>query len=375
MFKNRSTISKSLLSPLRNLLTSSKLSLQAITFLVLIAITTQSTTCQVDLDCNNFNRCEKGICQHKPYFPVTFPEILGSALLFLSSLLANASGIGGGGLYVPILILFNKFDLKDATPISKLMIFSGSLTAFIYNIVNNRHPDRGFGPTIDMTFVTYLIPFVILGNQLGVLLNILLPELLLLIIMILVLIASTTKTILNSIKHYNQETVELRQKAIIKEKKKLKLMKRGLITEQEYNETSFTSERLKDVSISESEGNDSMDNENETDVNTNNEIKKDRYCHYKYVKDKKEEVKADVICKNFDNSNHTSHLAVAKKDDLSQNNDENRIDNKDDNIDNDEAEDNENAPIMESFNITRDEVNVDDEEIDSILVNRHPNYK
>jgi hypothetical protein len=166
-------------------------------------------TCKVNLDCHKFNTCINQTCIHKGFFPITFEEFSGLLLLFLSSLLANASGIGGGGLYVPILIMFNHFDFKDSIPISKIMIFSGALTSFIYNIKYNTHPERHFGPQLDVTLITYMMPFIVLGTQIGIAVNVILPEIILLVLMVLVLIFSTVKTTLNSISKYKSETEEI----------------------------------------------------------------------------------------------------------------------------------------------------------------------
>jgi uncharacterized membrane protein YfcA len=41
------------------------------------------------------------------------------------------SGLGGGGITIPILIYFFKFETKEAIAISGFTIFIGSLTRFI----------------------------------------------------------------------------------------------------------------------------------------------------------------------------------------------------------------------------------------------------
>lgn len=189
-----------------------KTTLRLTFILILIENSSAAGSCKVDLDCHKFNSCVDNTCTHKSFFPITIEEMSGLLLLCLSSLLANASGIGGGGLYVPILIMFNHFDFKDSIPISKIMIFSGALTSFIYNIKYNIHPERNAGPQLDITLISYMVPFIVLGTQIGIAVNVILPELVLLILMVIVLIFSTVKTTLNSISKYNAETEEMNKK-------------------------------------------------------------------------------------------------------------------------------------------------------------------
>ena len=53
--------------------------------------------------------------------------ILGCVVLFIGSAMAAGGGLGGGGIFVPVLILIVGFDAKVAVPLSQAMIFGGSL--------------------------------------------------------------------------------------------------------------------------------------------------------------------------------------------------------------------------------------------------------
>jgi len=59
--------------------------------------------------------------------------ILTTTLLSLSTLLATAGGIGGGGFYVPILTVFASLDVHAAVPLSKALIFSSNLVVLLAN--------------------------------------------------------------------------------------------------------------------------------------------------------------------------------------------------------------------------------------------------
>lgn len=134
-----------------------------------------------------------GVCKHKSYFPITTKEIIGSILIIIGSALSNAGGIGGGGLLVPILILYLNFTTKEAIPISKLMILTGSLTAFIMGI-HNKNPFRD-ATAIDYNIVIILVPLVLFGTMIGVTLNKIFPPWMILVCLTIILMINTYKTI------------------------------------------------------------------------------------------------------------------------------------------------------------------------------------
>ena len=110
----------------------------------------------------------------------------------LGSAISNAGGIGGGGLLIPILILILKFSTHEAIPVSKLMIFTGSLTAFIMGL-KHKHPHRP-GIPLDLNVAGVLVPMLLLGTMVGVSLNKVMPASIILISLTLVLIVTTYKT-------------------------------------------------------------------------------------------------------------------------------------------------------------------------------------
>jgi uncharacterized membrane protein YfcA len=124
---------------------------------------------------------------------VTYDELIGAFMILLGSALSNAGGTGGGGLLMPILILYLNFGTSEAIPISKLMIFTGALTSFIMGL-NNKHPYRD-APALDFNIAGVLIPPLLLGTMVGVTLNKVLPPFLILLSLTVVLVINTYKTI------------------------------------------------------------------------------------------------------------------------------------------------------------------------------------
>ena len=138
------------------------------------------------------NICVNHKCVHKSFLPPTNEEIIGALSIVVGSAISNAGGIGGGGLLIPILILILKFSTNEAIPISKLMIFTGAVTAFIMGL-KNKHPNRN-GIPLDVNVAGLLIPMLLFGTMVGVSLNKVMPPSIILICLTFVLIVNTVKT-------------------------------------------------------------------------------------------------------------------------------------------------------------------------------------
>ena len=97
-----------------------------------------------------------------------------SFLCWVITSLSVAAGIGGGGLLVPLYSIVLALGPKLAVPVSKATIF-GVAVGNLPFIITQRHPDAN-RPLIDYNIVTLMQPGVLLGVVMGVLLNLLLPE-------------------------------------------------------------------------------------------------------------------------------------------------------------------------------------------------------
>jgi uncharacterized membrane protein YfcA len=98
----------------------------------------------------------------------------------------------GGGLFIPILIIIMEFYTHEAIPISKLMIFAGSLTTFILNL-KLKHPSRN-SICLDYNISILFVPMLLLGTVIGVSLNKVMPSFMILILLTFVLVINTYKT-------------------------------------------------------------------------------------------------------------------------------------------------------------------------------------
>ncbi|KAA3457211.1 Transmembrane protein TauE like protein [Gossypium australe] len=100
-------------------------------------------------------------------FPV---DLLG----FLGAAFGSVGGVGGGGIFVPMLALIIGFDPKSSTAISKCMITGAAAATVCYNI-RQRHPTLEL-PLIDYDLALLFQPMLVLGISIGVGFNVIFAD-------------------------------------------------------------------------------------------------------------------------------------------------------------------------------------------------------
>ena len=113
---------------------------------------------------------------HKSLLPPCPIEIFSFILVFLICNLANATGIGGGGMLVPLLILLMQFQAHEAIPLSKSIILGGAIVSVLMSLCSKKN-------LIDFRIVSILQPMILLGTAVGVTLNQILPDLVILLLL------------------------------------------------------------------------------------------------------------------------------------------------------------------------------------------------
>jgi uncharacterized membrane protein YfcA len=112
-------------------------------------------------------------------------EIYGTVILTVMMVLAVVSGIGGGGIVVPLLMIFYEQDTKVAVAVSGFTILLGSLCRYATTI-NGRHPDKD-ATCIDYSVTNLMLPTVLVGSITGVFINMSFPTLILQILLSILL--------------------------------------------------------------------------------------------------------------------------------------------------------------------------------------------
>lgn len=132
--------------------------------------------------------------------------ILGTFLITFGAAGAAGGGIGGGGLYVPLLIMVIGLETKEAVPISQGCIVGAAIAHFILN-VPKRHPyiDQ---PLMDYAALLVLEPMLLAGSIFGVMVNGMLPSVVILLVLIAVLSLGSYKTTKRAMKISRSEHLQ-----------------------------------------------------------------------------------------------------------------------------------------------------------------------
>eukprot|EP00850_Spirogloea_muscicola_P010048 SM000058S18478 [mRNA] locus=s58:105419:109295:+ [translate_table: standard] len=148
--------------------------------------------------------------KHYPAFPFDGRIAIATGLAFVGAALANAGGVGGGGLFVPMFNLLLNFDAKTSAALSKAMIMGGMIASFVFN-VQLKHPTLN-RPLIDYDIALLLQPLLLLGISVGVSCNVMFPPWLIIFLLTVLLLLMSYKTIRTGIKTWKKEARHLQDK-------------------------------------------------------------------------------------------------------------------------------------------------------------------
>mmetsp|Transcript_62550 Transcript_62550/g.116305 ORF Transcript_62550/g.116305 Transcript_62550/m.116305 type:complete len:506 (-) Transcript_62550:68-1585(-) len=133
--------------------------------------------------------------------------LLCSVVLLASGVLCAAGGIGGGGIYVSLLMIAGGLSAHDAVPLSKAIVFQGALVT----LVQNMHKRESSGQSmIDFNACSLIVPSALSGTLLGVFINRLVVEwniVLLIIIVLLVMSAVLGREVYKQFMQSHDEAV------------------------------------------------------------------------------------------------------------------------------------------------------------------------
>lgn len=168
--------------------------------------------CNVSSDCTNFPiyYCHhispfESECVHKGLFPgMDRWDVLATTFCFFGSMVAASSGVGGGGLFVPILLLVGKFTPHLATMLSSIIVFGASVSN-VAIAVFQKHPDAD-RPMIDYDVSLLMTPVVLAGGLVGVLFNVMFPNWLILTLLLLLLLVTVVRTTQKGVKEFRDES-------------------------------------------------------------------------------------------------------------------------------------------------------------------------
>jgi uncharacterized membrane protein YfcA len=123
-------------------------------------------------------------------------------------MLSAAAGMGGGGVYVPLMLLLLGFSTKEAVPLSQAMIVGGAVVNVLM-FCGERHPKFPSRPKIDYNVVMMLNPGLAIGVTVGVMINIITPQWIIVATLIVTLVLALQKSWTKGIAQWRKESTAL----------------------------------------------------------------------------------------------------------------------------------------------------------------------
>ncbi|KAG6502614.1 hypothetical protein ZIOFF_034899 [Zingiber officinale] len=136
---------------------------------------------------------------------------VGSMIGFFGAAFGSVGGVGGGGIFVPMLALIVGFDPKSTTAISKCMIMGAAGSTVYYNL-KLRHPSLHM-PVIDYDLAFLIQPMLMLGINIGVIFNVVFPDWMVTVLLIVLFIGTSTKAFMKGVDTWKLETILKREAA------------------------------------------------------------------------------------------------------------------------------------------------------------------
>jgi uncharacterized membrane protein YfcA len=135
---------------------------------------------------------------------ISIDGIICLSTLLVCSFLTTLSGVGGGGLLLPILILIGKFDILEAVPLTVVTILGNTVVRMIL-LWRKTHPDTDKRYVIDLTPVMLMNVFDSNTSYFGVILSKILPPVFNVFFIILILGLALYNSIKKGIQKYKKE--------------------------------------------------------------------------------------------------------------------------------------------------------------------------
>jgi uncharacterized membrane protein YfcA len=167
--------------------------------------------CQRDNECSDQHRCDirsdgRNVCVKRQLFDA-FGEMDAwlTFWVFACTVLSAASGVGGGGMFVPLFLIFMDMTPSDAVPLSQSLILCSSLINLSFFIFQT-HPLCETRAKIDYDTVMLLEPGLACGVIVGVLLNRVSPKWLITALLVVTLGSAFMRTGQKALTLWRKET-------------------------------------------------------------------------------------------------------------------------------------------------------------------------
>ncbi|KAK6943929.1 Transmembrane protein TauE-like [Dillenia turbinata] len=131
--------------------------------------------------------------------------VVATIIGFLGSAFGTVGGVGGGGIFVPMLTLVIGFDTKSAAALSKCMIMAASTASVWYNL-RVQHPTKDV-PIIDYDLSLLFQPVLMLGITIGVALSVVFPYWLITVLTVILFMGTSSRSFFKAMQMWKEETI------------------------------------------------------------------------------------------------------------------------------------------------------------------------
>ena len=138
--------------------------------------------CISNLTPKYFCNTTTNICEHESLSELSKEYIIGIILIVFISAFANAGGIGGGSVIVPVLTIMFAFEVNEAIPLSKATIFAGAVIN-VFFLLNERNEFDMNKFLIDYRLCSFMLPIMMCGTFFGVYLNFIVPPMIIIFLL------------------------------------------------------------------------------------------------------------------------------------------------------------------------------------------------
>jgi len=174
--------------------------------------------CQVNRDCDEKFKCITSSMSVGKGRKMCIPrdlaaqwhwrEVICTILIVITAMLSAAAGMGGGGVYVPLLLLFLGFSTKEAVPLSQAMIVGGAVVNVVM-FCGDRNPKYPNRPRIDYDVIMMMNPGLAAGVTLGVMCHLISPQWLIVTTLLVTLAITLQKSSIKGVAAWNKESAAL----------------------------------------------------------------------------------------------------------------------------------------------------------------------
>lgn len=185
--------------------------------------------------CGNDNKC-----RHNDPWQVNAAYIVGFVLIVIISSVANAGGLGGGAVMVPIYMFQFDYVPFESIPQSKATILAGAIMN-VALIMNRRRKDDQNKLMIDYGLAATCIPLLQAGTMVGVMLTKIQPPIIVVIFLAFYQVFSSWKMF----KKAREETKKENSARSIQEEEKLKEELEEIISKYEESNTKIPTQEEK----------------------------------------------------------------------------------------------------------------------------------